>query len=64
MSDLRVDWFRQLHTKRQAQVRVTLWRWQGIGLKTWPANRNGRQKRALHFGIGYWSWVIAPARLS
>ena len=52
------EYFRRFPTKSDHQLRIILFRWEGIGLRTWPPTYTGRQKRAIHFGFGYLSWRI------
>jgi hypothetical protein len=49
--------FIRIGGRHDVQLRI-IWRWEGLGLKTWPPSHTGRQKRAVHFGCGYLSWVI------
>jgi len=50
--------FRRLGGQKEFQLTL-IWRWEGLGLKTWPRTHSGRQKRAIHFGFGYLTWRIA-----
>lgn len=50
-------WFHKFDGKRDAQVNFTRY-WAGLGLKSWPKYVSGGQKRAFHFGFGYFSWRL------
>lgn len=49
--------FHRFGGQRNVQVNLTRY-WAGLGLRTWPPAYTGRQKRAVHFGLGYLSWEL------
>lgn len=51
-------WFRRLGGRRDFQFNIKR-SWHPFGLSTWPPFHDGRQKRAVSFGIGYLCWRVA-----